>query len=107
MPSALRGDPGRSRRQTTGVPGRSRSGDDRLWYAPAAQGRVVATPSFSRGHPLGSRSRPWVVWVAVKQPALLIGYDTKTLQLRVSTVNVARPPVDLATDGDLLVVVVR
>lgn len=81
------------------------SGDDRLWHATAAQGRIVATQVLP-GPPAAVAAAPGVIWVAVTQPAMLLGYDPETLQPSVS-VNLPRPPVDIATDGDLLLVVVR
>ncbi len=57
-------------------------------------------------HPVAIAAAPGVIWVAATQPAMLLGYDPETLQPSVS-VNLPRPPVDIATEGDLLLVVVR
>lgn len=81
------------------------SGDDRLWHATAALGRVVATRPLP-GPPAAVAVGPGVVWVAVTQPAMLLGYDPETLQPS-SSLNLPRPPVDIAAEGDLLVVIVR
>jgi len=80
-------------------------GDDRLWHATAAQGRVIATRPLP-GPPAAVAAGPRAIWVAVTQPAMLLGYDPKTLKPS-ATVNLPRTPVDLATTGDLLLVIVR
>ncbi|HYO20016.1 MAG TPA: hypothetical protein VES02_15265, partial [Dermatophilaceae bacterium] len=80
------------------------SGDDRLWRATAAQGRVVATRPLP-GPPAGVAVGPDVVWVAVKQPAMLVSYDPNTLR-QLSSIPLPRPPIDLTAAEDLLLVVV-
>ncbi len=82
------------------------SGDDRLWRASAAEGRVVTTRVLPGPPPAGVAVGPNRVWVAIREPASVVAFDKVSLE-QISSTDLPREPADLALTEEGLIVAVR